>query len=456
MIVQRLEGGFGAFLMRTQAVSSLKSTPLKVQENPACIYKQWVSTRSLWKLRGMQVQDALVAAGSRFFIASRQQTSTFVVEEGPMSGGAGIDSSSSPRESATFSGNNGTPGGSQSPELQLQGGRGNAVEDPHPTGPLPVEATDENAAVEPPCPDADDAPRTEPRRRARRSPEGSPRTPRQVPSKSKSPPRKRAKMEVQSADASHGDRTWDPSHAYSVSQLPTSEWLEGPDPLGYCGFALTRVRGLSDSANRAWLGVRLRDVITGPFRWALLSNYMIDTAWLLSGVPALLRPDLRLLVVHGERDSRADDIKASLNAAGIANAVVHAPYTPQFGTMHTKAAILEYAEGEVQGVRVIVLTGNFIYPDLNNKTQAIWWQDFPVKDPDSPESSSFEEDLLEYINAMRLPYQSAREARDLIARHDFSSARATLVGSVPGPHKGRNLSSWGHMKVRKELAKQTF
>jgi hypothetical protein len=35
---------------------------------------------------------------------------------------------------------------------------------------------------------------------------------------------------------------------------------------------------------------------------------------------------------------RADDIKASLNAAGLMNVVVHAPYTPQFGTMHTKVA----------------------------------------------------------------------------------------------------------------------
>lgn len=55
---------------------------------------------------------------------------------------------------------------------------------------------------------------------------------------------------------------------------------------------------------RACLGVRLRDLLQGPFRWALLSNYMIDTRWLLSAVPALLRPDLRLLIVHGERDAR--------------------------------------------------------------------------------------------------------------------------------------------------------
>lgn len=67
-----------------------------------------------------------------------------------------------------------------------------------------------------------------------------------------------------------------------------------------------RTFAISDGilGTRACLGVRLRDLVQGPFRWALLSNYMIDTRWLLSAVPALLRPDLRLLIVHGEREAR--------------------------------------------------------------------------------------------------------------------------------------------------------
>ena len=38
-----------------------------------------------------------------------------------------------------------------------------------------------------------------------------------------------------------------------------------------------------------------------------------------------------------------------------------------------------------RGLRVVVHTANLIYPDCNNKSQGVWWQDFPLKDSQSPE-----------------------------------------------------------------------
>lgn len=56
--------------------------------------------------------------------------------------------------------------------------------------------------------------------------------------------------------------------------------------------------------------------------------------------------------------------------------VIHAPPLPiPYGTHHSKAFLLEY-EG---GMRLIVHTANLIYPDNNNKTQGLWFQDFPPK-----------------------------------------------------------------------------
>ena len=56
---------------------------------------------------------------------------------------------------------------------------------------------------------------------------------------------------------------------------------------------------------------------------------------------------------------------------------MHSPRMPtQYGTYHSKAFILKY----VTGVRVIIHTANLIYVDCNNKTQGIWWQDFPLKE----------------------------------------------------------------------------
>jgi hypothetical protein len=36
----------------------------------------------------------------------------------------------------------------------------------------------------------------------------------------------------------------------------------------------------------------------------------------------------------------------------------------------------------------------------------------------------------------------------LLAAHDFSSARAHLVASVPGSHEGIFFSAYGHQRVR--------
>ena len=73
---------------------------------------------------------------------------------------------------------------------------------------------------------------------------------------------------------------------------------------------------------------------------------------------------------------RVGAIKAVAASAGLANLVVHAPPLPvQFGTYHSKAFMIEYESG----VRVVVHTANLIYVDCNNKSQGLWFQDFPRK-----------------------------------------------------------------------------
>ena len=60
----------------------------------------------------------------------------------------------------------------------------------------------------------------------------------------------------------------------------------------------------------------------------------------------------------------------------MSNVVVHAPPLPvQFGTYHSKAFMIEYGSG----IRVVVHTANLIYVDCNNKSQGLWYQDFPPK-----------------------------------------------------------------------------
>lgn len=69
-------------------------------------------------------------------------------------------------------------------------------------------------------------------------------------------------------------------------------------------------------------------------------------------------------------------MRRAAEAAGIQNAVLHAPPLPvQFGTYHSKAFVIEYEAG----LRVVVHTANLIYVDCNNKSQGLWYQDFPPK-----------------------------------------------------------------------------
>eukprot|EP00879_Flechtneria_rotunda_P030631 GHRR01033292.1.p1 GENE.GHRR01033292.1~~GHRR01033292.1.p1 ORF type:complete len:334 (+),score=119.75 GHRR01033292.1:72-1073(+) len=134
---------------------------------------------------------------------------------------------------------------------------------------------------------------------------------------------------------------------------------------------LLGVRGLPAAFNAGCLGIQLRQLVCGALKFALVSNYMVDMAWLLSACPDLVTAD-KVIVVHGEKRKPAvvTAINSTAAAAGLTGPRFncHLPPLPfGHGTHHTKAFILGYRGG---GVRVIVMTANAIYPDCNNKTQA--------------------------------------------------------------------------------------
>lgn len=57
--------------------------------------------------------------------------------------------------------------------------------------------------------------------------------------------------------------------------------------------------------------------------------------------------------------------------------------------------------------------------------------------------SEFEQELVDYLRALRLPAASAQKAEALCSQHDFSSARVHLIISRPGYHSGAALGcSW--------------
>lgn len=118
------------------------------------------------------------------------------------------------------------------------------------------------------------------------------------------------------------------------------------------------------------------------------------------------------------------------------------------------------------GIRVVVCTANFVVPDWFYKTQAIWAQDFPRKQPDDTSTSSFEDYLVGYF--------AQTKSFDVAVLKAFDYSRATVelvpdgiapfqklisstqIGSTPGAHYGPNKTRWGHLRLRELLAKETL
>lgn len=221
-------------------------------------------------------------------------------------------------------------------------------------------------------------------------------------------------------------------------------------------FRLMQVKGLPQWANKGC--VTIRGVIQGDVQVALLSNYMVDIDWLLEACPRL-KTVPSVVVFHGESGGSLELLQASKPNSWLLH---KPPLRLSYGTHHSKAMFLIYPTG----VRIIVHTANLIYIDWNNKSQGLWMQDFPYKSGvgQDSKSSPFENDLVEYLQALEWGGCTAnvsglgevRVNAAFFRRFDYSSALVRLVGSVPGYHQGRNLTKWGHLKLRTVLQEQCF
>jgi tyrosyl-DNA phosphodiesterase-1 len=214
------------------------------------------------------------------------------------------------------------------------------------------------------------------------------------------------------------------------------------------------------------LGVTLNDLCPaslGPnikLLCTVLSNYQFDLSYLyLHHCPALFKAD-HMIVLHGGRmggnDSERMRDECLLLNLDLRKITIHAPPVKDYGTHHSKFILLFYSdqEGKGIGMRVIISSANFIRPDLEGKTQSIWYQDFPpaLNPTNSNVDGGFGADLDRYLSRtglQNLPgLDPSLDVSRMILSNDFSSARAHLIGSVPGWHEG---DQWGHLKLRKHL-----
>eukprot|EP01083_Nonionella_stella_P060969 158984_1 len=208
------------------------------------------------------------------------------------------------------------------------------------------------------------------------------------------------------------------------------------------GFYLNKSPHVAEKYNT--LSLSLDEIVSGEITKLVVFNYMIDLEWFLCICPTVTTiPEVHL--VHGERDPDRRKLLQT-QTAQFDSMHVHSPHLPiPYGTHHTKMFLIYYASG----LRVVVCTLNVLERDWLNKTQGIWVQDFPLKTQSSSKKSSFENDLLEYLNCL----SGIRVDFSDISKYDMSIATGQLIASVPGYHKGAALHRWGHMRLRTELSR---
>ncbi|CAM9540942.1 unnamed protein product, partial [Heterosigma akashiwo] len=133
------------------------------------------------------------------------------------------------------------------------------------------------------------------------------------------------------------------------------------------------------------------------------------------------------------------------------NISLYRPNLPiSYGTHHTKMAVLFYDTG----VRVAIMTNNFIEQDWQGKSQGIWVQDFPLKADGLKEApSDFESDLVNYIHHLGGP---TKTAADEIRNFSFQSANTILIPCVPGYHQHGTMHRYGHLKLKSALQHERF
>lgn len=136
------------------------------------------------------------------------------------------------------------------------------------------------------------------------------------------------------------------------------------------------------------------------------------------------------------------------------------PLQIPYGVHHSKFFLVGYADDTL---RVIIHTANLVYGDLHLKADAAFIQDFPMKEPGAL-TSTFEQDLVTYLQSYRYDVRhlwsttsaaAAVTMDQLMARYDFSSAKAVLIPSVPGYHRGEEIHKFGHMKLRKTVREKS-
>ena len=235
-------------------------------------------------------------------------------------------------------------------------------------------------------------------------------------------------------------------------------------------------RSISDKSHGCWSQCQsLQELVFGggntndpttSIQWMVISNYLIDFNYLQHQLPEILTIP-KAVIVHSQhvpsprKWPNSIDIIQRNPGADAKSTMNPLQYKFDYGTHHTKLFLVGYKHK----IRVVVSTAN-LRPDDCQKAQAMYVEEFPLASNDN-ETSDFEETLIHYISSYGYDKKRnwlggtttscRRESlTDVLARYDYSSAKAVLIPSIPGYHSIDNRTPRvGQLKVRESIQKYT-
>ncbi|VBB27209.1 unnamed protein product [Acanthocheilonema viteae] len=180
-------------------------------------------------------------------------------------------------------------------------------------------------------------------------------------------------------------------------------------------------------------------------------NFMVDLRWLLMQYPGRLRQGPITLIVGERMGTDFTLTKTAVKRCGVNNVNVgRARLMIPFGTHHSKISIFESSTGRVH---IIIATANLLENDWNFKTQAFYHcsgSELAIGDSSNRNGSDFQTDLVKYLNEYKTSqdWGLIEHWRDRVANIDLSHVKARIIYSVPGAHKGVQLTKYGHPRLR--------
>ena len=223
--------------------------------------------------------------------------------------------------------------------------------------------------------------------------------------------------------------------------------------------------------------VKFSDLFRGNFRKAVLGNFMICLETMHEHCPRLFQSDVDTYFIHGvaTEDKIMNHEILPLFNQGNTHIALAEPRVLRdngskfsmydYGKHHCKYGLLFYDNG----IRVFITTANYISSDIDNLTNAVYVQDFPLYnkgcDVSTKVFTDFENELSSYfthlLKYMKLEEEWRRRVSwivESLKEYDFSSAECDLVITVPGTYRGKDMAKFGqarvnHLLIRNEMGR---